>query len=584
MGKILFTYSSNSRSIYYLSIFFCLFLSLELFAVEDTRIDKSQQNVIEGMNKIKPKSPCSAPDVIIDQGQLCGLIQETHNNKKVMGYLGIPFGETTSGDNRWRPPVANTGWDTKLEATENGLACPQINRFDPNVPYSEDCLSLNVWTPDINPSKPKAVVVYILGGSYLYGYNGNPVYEGSYLAAKGDIVLVTMNYRVGALGFLAGVKDESTGEEINGNFGLMDQILAMKWVKENISKFGGDPNQITLHGESAGAGSVGIHMAGQASTRELFNNVIMQSNPIGMPLRSIKESKPLAGQFADKLGCDDSDIACMRSKSAKDILSAQTMEQAGLNLLLHGMKDFLVWSPVIDNKIVNKHILREITKKYNSKPMIIGTNKNEGLLFVAYSMNKMGLDNLTDTEYSIALEVMFRSNDIRKKILKRYPQQGSNNEEVLAAVLTDYLFTCPSLYVADKSSKNTWVYLFDHIPSYNLYSVIGVSECKDAVCHGAEVPFVFHTAKNIGYEFTEDERLLSHAMINYWSNFVKNINPNDQLSGMKLSDWPRYKSDNANVILLTPINKIISKKDLKAECDFWDEIGYHKDHSFWELF
>ncbi|MEM7008505.1 MAG: carboxylesterase/lipase family protein [Thermodesulfobacteriota bacterium] len=576
----------NRNSTFYLLALLYFFTSPVLYALNESNSADNPQKTIEQELESKPKAKpnCSAPDVSINQGELCGLNVKTTNDKQTYAYLGIPFGETTAGDSRWRAPVPDSGWQGKLEATQHGLACPQINRFVSDLPYSEDCLTLNVWSPDINPDKPKAVVVYILGGSYLYGYAGNPVYDGSYVSANGDIVLVTMNYRTGSFGFLAGVKDKDTGEKIDGNFGLMDQVLAMKWVKENIAKFGGDPNQITLHGESAGAGSVAIHLTGEPSTTGLFNNVIMQSNPLGMPFKSLIESKPIAQEFANKLSCANNDISCMRSKSAKEIVEAQNMAQAGVNLLLHGMKDFLIWGPVIDNKIVNGNTVLEISKKKNTKPTVIGTNENEAVLFVAFAMNKLGLNNLSDAEYSLALEVLFRSNKVKDKILKKYPHQGSNNESSLSAVLTDYLFTCPSLYLADNSSMKTWVYLFDHVPSYNLFSIIGVSACKEAVCHAAEVPFVFHTAENLGYQFTEQERILSRTMINYWTNFVKNIDPNGILPEGILPHWPKYKSQESNVILVTPIDKIVSKQDLRARCEFWNEIGYDQHHSLWDLF
>ena len=422
-------------------------------------------------------------------------------------------------------------------------------------------------------------MLFIYGGAYIYGYNGDPVYDATYTSIKGDVVVVSMNYRVASLGFLAGVKDKKTGEEINGNYGLLDQILAMKWVKDHIGMFGGAPDKITLYGQSAGAASIAIHLTGPQSVKELFNHAIMESSPLGLPYRTIEEAKHVAKEFARNLGCEVEDLACMRSKSAKEVVEAQNLKDRVLQAALHGIADFLIWAPVIDGKIVSAHPLTKIARNKIDKSLIIGTNKNEGLTFVAFSMNRLDMKHLNDIEYSLALDVIFRNNELKNEVLEQYPHQDGNNEKMLGKVLTDYLFTCPSLFLADNSSMKTWVYLFDHISSFNGLKLIGLNICGDAVCHGTELPFVFHTANHIGFDFTEEERLLSGLIVNYWANFAKNVDPNG--NGPQ---WSEYKSRTSNVILVTPIDEIESKKDLKAKCDFWDKVGYDLHTSFWDIF
>lgn len=569
--------TATSLSILILLLFFLS--SGWMFSAQASETDARIERVVEKANVEAVKPDCSAPEIEIDQGKLRGISVKTAGGKKAYAYLGIPFAETTAGKNRWRPPVPDSGWEGTFKATRFGPACPQTNRFDPSLPYSEDCLNVNVWVPSESSEKPRSVVLFIYGGAYLYGYSGDPAYDAAYMSAKGDVVVVTMNYRVASLGFLAGIKDKNTGEEINGNFGLLDQVLAMKWVKDNISKFGGDPDQITLHGQSAGAGSVAIHLTGPPSSKELFNYAIMESTPLGLPYKTMNDTEPIAKKFAKNLGCGVNDLACMRSKSAKEVVAAQNIKDRVLETALHGISDFLIWAPVIDGETVSAHPLSEIAKNKINKPLIIGTNKNEGLTFVSFSMNKLNMKDLSNIEYSLALDVIFRSNKIKDEVLKQYPHQGANNERMLGKVLTDYLFTCPSLFLADNSSMKTWVYLFDHIPSYNILQTIDIDICSEAVCHGTELPFVFHTAENIGYDFTEEERLLSRLMVNYWTNFAKNVDPNGNAP-----EWPEYKSRTTNVILVTPIDKIDSRKDLKAKCDFWDRIGYDLHTTFWDLF
>ena len=574
-----------SINIYKKKLFIFTFLIITSFAYSlntaiasqnDTQ-DKQLEAVIKKENKTVNKQECTTSEIDLSQGKLCGRTVNLPGKKTANTYLGIPFGETTAGINRWRSPIADSGWNGTFKATEHGPACPQTNRFDPTLPYSEDCLTVNVWTPSEKSKQPRSVMVYIYGGAFLYGYSGDPVYDGAYTAANGDVVVVSMNYRVASLGFLAGIKDKNSGEEINGNFGIMDQALALKWVKDNISNFGGDPDKITLYGQSAGASSVALHLTGPSNS--LFNKAIMQSNPLGIPYKSIKDSKPIAEDFAKNIGCNVDDLECLRSKTAEEVINAEILKGRVLEAALHGIKDFLVWAPVIDGKIVTAHPLKLIKETGIRKPLIIGTNKNEGLTFVGFAMNKIGLKKLSDIEYSLALDVVFRSNRLKNKVLKKYPHQNNDNEKMLGNVLTDYLFTCPSLFLADNSSKKTWVYLFDEVPSFNPLKIINLTVCGDAVCHGFELPFVFHSAGNIGYSFTPEEKMLSVLMVDYWTNFARNTDPDG-----KDEIWPTYKSRTSNVIFVTPINEIESKKDLKAKCDFWDGIGYDLYTSFWDIF
>ena len=561
-----------------------ILLSIQALAIEESDLNKKQEEILKQEDDLTPKPECSTENIEIKQGKLCGIKVNPNamklKDKSVNAFLGIPYGESTAGKNRWRTPIADDGWQGVYKATRFGKACPQRNKFDPSLPYSEDCLSLNIWAPSEKSDKPYSVLVYIYGGSYRWGYSGNPVYNGTNLSAQGDVVIVTINYRLGSLGFLAGVKDKKLGEEINGNFGLMDQILAMNWVKENISQFGGNPDKITLQGESAGAASVAIHLTGKSSTKELFNNAIMQSSPIGIPYKTKKDTKHIAKAFAENINCMVNDIECLRSKTTEEVVDAQNKINFALESALHGIKDFVIFGPVIDGNIVKAHPLKKIVKNKIKKPLILGTNMNEGLTFVGLTMDMINLKEIDDILYLSAIDLIFRNTKLQKEILKRYPTQNGKNGHILGKLLTDYLFTCPTLYIADNSSVNTWVYLFDHIPSFNPLDIIGITICEQAVCHTAELPFVFHTAQDMGYSFTEEEQLLSILMMNYWTNFIDNTNPNSA----DRPNWPKYKSDAENVILATPIDKIESKEELKANCEFWDKIGYDLHTSFWDIF
>src|SRR5262245_3593825 len=217
-------------------------------------------------------------------GAVCGLAIEAPptTNRDLYSYRGIPYALPPVGDLRWAPPEAHPRWNDLRPATAFGAICPQDNVAGD----SEDCLFLNIWTPRavVDRQKPKQlpVMVFIHGGYFVFGAGSLPLYDGAYLAASGNVVVVTLNYRLGALGFLA-VPELG----LTGNFGILDQRQALRWVAENIAAFGGDPSKVTIFGESAGAMSVGLHLFSIPANRGLFRAAIMESNPLALPYPSL---------------------------------------------------------------------------------------------------------------------------------------------------------------------------------------------------------------------------------------------------------------------------------------------------------
>ena len=456
-----------------------------------------------------------------------------------------------------------------------GPSCPQVTPV--TTPQSEDCLSVNVWTPADATASPRAVMVFIYGGAFVYGSNANPRYDGAYTAAYGDVVVVNMNYRLGALGFLSGIRDKKTGEEINGNFGILDQILALKWVRDNIGAFGGDPDKVTIYGESAGAMSVGLHMLSSPRSEPLFRAGIMESNPLGLPYKSLKQSHSIAKEFASNLGCPVDDIECMRSKLPEVVLDAQSQRDLVWPALLHGIGEMLVWAPVIDGDVLTEQPLEAALKGKLTKPVIIGTNANEALIFVEKAKSGLGWKTVSDFDYRLTMDFIFRNGELRKKIYGKYPPNGKDNTDLISRVLSEYLFTCPSLDAASHASRQTWSYQFHHIPSFNIWTQFPA--CADAVCHSAELPFVFHTAENKGRAFTAEENGLSNLMVGYWTNFAKNLNPD---GGPAM--WPEFDPGSKNLVFITPVTDIHARPDTTSDCGFWDGVGYNLRDSFWGLF
>lgn len=521
------------------------------------------------------RPPCTTPEVKVEQGSLCGNVVSTSAGKDAIAYLGIPFAESTGGRSRWKPPVPKAAWEGTFKATRLGPVCPQNTTF--MFPQSEDCLSINVWTPAESPASPQAVMVFIYGGAFIYGSNADPRYDGAYTAAYGDVVVVTMNYRLGALGFLAGVKDEKTGEEINGNFGILDQILALEWVRDNIAAFGGDPDKVTIYGESAGAMSVGLHLLSSPRSEPLFRAGIMESNPLGLPYKSLKQSRSIAKEFASNLGCPTDDIECMRAALPEVVLDAQEQKDFIWPALFHGIRDMLVWAPVIDGDVLTAQPIEAALEDRLTKPVIIGTNANEALIFVEKAKSGLGWNTVSAFDYRLTMDFIFRDHELRKKIYEKYPPDGKDNTRLISKALTDYLFTCPSHDAASHASPQTWSYLFSHIPSFNIWTQF--PPCADAVCHSAELPFVFHTPESRGGSFTPQENDLSNLMIGYWTGFAKNSDPNG--TGVV---WPEFEPGSLNMTFVTPVDDITAAADATADCEFWDGIGYNLRNSFWGMF
>lgn len=223
---------------------------------------------------------CATEEIDTTSGAVCGKVV-TADGREVHAFLGIPYAETTAGDNRWKDPIPKAPASDVIEATVFGPACPQSTDppYSPPGEFSEDCLSLNIWRrDDVLEREPRPVMVWIYGGSFLSGGSSMPVYDGAYLSSTEDVVVVSLNYRLGALGFLAGIHG------LEGNYGLKDQQLAFQWVKDNIGNFGGDPDQVTLFGESAGAMSVGLHLLSIPSSSSLFRGGDHAEQPLGHTL------------------------------------------------------------------------------------------------------------------------------------------------------------------------------------------------------------------------------------------------------------------------------------------------------------
>lgn len=573
------------------------------------------------------QTPCPAGSIQTSSGKVCDGVQVQVTNPStgittaVNNFLGIPYAQAPVGNLRWAPPAAPpSSWQSNsIHANQAGNICPQ---FAPSVPPAcstdnlpiignEDCLYLNVWTPQGSASGSLPVMVFIHGGAFIEGSGSAPVFDGSFMAATGNVVVVSFNYRLGALGFLAYQNPNDSSDQLTGNFGFIDQQAALAWVQKNIQGFGGDPKQVTIFGESAGAMSVGLHMVSvnySATNTVLFQAGIMESNPLGIPYKTLEVAQSscygqaYVGDLTQGTACDGSTnmVSCMRANLTQDqILTEQGKFIPKLSLITwQGFEPELPWTPVIDNQLIlGEPIERVQTVKPQAKAVLLGTNQDEGLLFVDLLLKKLGYETLSAYGYqNVILPHLFSSTTASTIMsftptgssVQPYAPVSGDNAPVLAQVFTDYLFTCANRYFAKQAllvtpTLPTFVYQFDQATSFPFPAcpLAPNPTCANPpcpacaapqVCHGAELPYVFHSASDIGQTFkpaTEDP--LSRIMVGFWSEFATSLDPNGQTTPR----WPAFNAQTGPYIVLdVPLSQ--ASYFPNPVCDqLWDSIGYN---------
>lgn len=515
-----------------------------------------------------PEPDCPVGPITTSVGVVCGTTASV-GATSVRAFLGIPYAEDTGGDNRWRAPIAKTPMSGKFQATQFGPICPQGKPLGDSSPgaslqatmtQSEDCLSINVWTP-MGAARGAAlpVMVFVYGGSFLTGGSAYPVYDGAYLSATQNAVVVTLNYRVGALGFLGGIED------LTGNYGILDQQLALHWVADNIAAFGGKPSQVLLFGESAGAMSVGLHLLSIPSSAGLFTSALMESNPLALPYKTLDEAGPISSCLQMTLGCASGDLACLRGKSAEEILQMQESQQVFVEGLGQGLAGVLLWAPVVDGTLIERQPVAGIAGGL-PKPTLLGTNANEGTVFVDVALAQLNQTTLTPQLYTFLLTKVFGDTDTAR-IEQVYPPVMVDSAPQLSQLVTDYMFFCASRHVAAAGGQPAYGYVFNKVSSFNYWPK--VKQCADEVCHADELPYVFHTASNIGFTFLPTEESLSQSMAAYWGAYSREgSNPNN--GGLPRHEWPAFAGFHY-LVLDSPISTMV---DPPHHCDLWDDIGY----------
>jgi para-nitrobenzyl esterase len=489
----------------------------------------------------------AADAVKVEQGKVSGTPGKSPD---VRVYRGIPYAAPPVGDLRWKPPQPAAHWEGVRAAIEYGNACwqapypPAFSIYQSDLPpLSEDCLNLNVWTNAKSASAALPVMVWIHGGGFTRGAGSVASYDGENLARRG-VVVVTINYRLGIFGFFAhpALTAESS-HHASGNYALMDQIAALQWVKKNIAAFGGDPNRVTIFGESAGSWAVNTLTASPLA-KGLFRGAIGESGASFSPMTSLADAEKAGEKLATKVGGAPDSLKAMRAMPADALLKATSADAV---------------RAIVDGWVLPQDVHTIYAEgKQNDVPMIVGNNSDEGTTLAPQAAA------MTLAMYTAQAKQRF--GNLTPQFLEAYPA-GSDAEAVASfwASFRDDVFGWEMRTWAELQTKT------GHHPIYRYYfsrRPPGDQGKRLGAFHASEIPYVFG---NFTWPFPYDDadKNLSESVMSYWTNFAKTGDPN----AGQLAKWPAYNADSDNVLVLgdrVEISMHVNRRGL----DFYDV--YHE--------
>ena len=507
------------------------------------------------VDRVRLASDLTRPVVTTPAGELRGI-----DGDGVRAFLGVPYAAPPIGDLRWRAPKPVAAWQGVRDASRIGSDCTQalgrraiLGGGGGLVFGDEDCLYLNIYAPPGEPIRPRPVMVYLHGGAFTIGAGAN--YDPSLLAVEQDRVVVTLNFRLGALGWLAHPGFAPEGDGTGGNWGLMDQQAALRWVHDNISAFGGDPGDVTLFGESSGAWSA-CYLMSAPSSAGLWNRVILQSGPCLEPssLNDASVAAEAGPEFAKLLGCEGPEaVACLRAKPNGAI--AKTRSTRG------GLNGPGSWGPVFGDALVPVSPAKAFaTGDFIRTPVIIGTNADEGRLFAVEVKDMERYNDETHWMYG----------DEGARVLSHYPVGPEGPGLTMARSFTDQRFACPSDALRRVLAHHVPTYGYEFVdPAPPIVVPRFLTPYDMGAYHASELTYVFGRpwAFASPSRFTPEQAALARRMRDAWAGFGHD--PAFE------TDWPRVGERGTSIKALDPKGDRADDGFFdRHQCAMWDGSAF----------
>ena len=500
--------------------------------------------------------------VVTDTGAVRG-----SSGPGVREFKGIPFALPPTGERRFAPPAPQTPWPGTLDATRYRSPCPQVSRYgQTDASDDEDCLYLNVTAPATTPAGREAshgrpVIVWVHGGAYVGG--SADIYPLDYFSRSGDVVIVSINYRLGVFGFMAHPAFERAH---NGSVGLEDQREALRWVKRNIRAFGGDPGNVTLAGESAGGASVCMQLIAPQESAGLFEKAIIQSLACTVRLRTVDEAADTGARVGALVHCTDSvtALACLRAKPVHELLEAQVEV---------GRSSARAFAPAVGSVSVPRQGAEAFaTGAFLRVPILNGGNSDEMGLYIAYEIQAGA--TISRDSYLERLRTSY--GDHAAEVARHYPLAAdASAAEQVGRIESDFmpggpLSNCLYLETARLASRYVPVHEFEFADPA-APTVMPQPGLETGPVHSAELPYFYpHISYNSrinGPDVPARSQPLSRQMIAYWSRFARSGDP--AVPG--LAAWPRYRSAH-DVMRLEPRRVGVFDAAAAHQCRFWKKL------------
>jgi para-nitrobenzyl esterase len=476
------------------------------------------------------------PEVIVETtaGRIRGV-----NVNGIRTFRGVPYGATTAGANRFMPPKKPVPWTGVRDALSLGPSSPQLPGFKtPEIqmmqnlssnPSSEDCLVLNVWTPGLDSGK-RPVMFWLHGGGFQFGSGGQPFYDGANLARRGDVVTITINHRLGCLGFLHLGDLGGPAYAKSGNVGILDAVAALEWVRDNIDRFGGDPGNVMIFGESGGGSKVST-LLGMPAAKGLFHRAAIESGPALTALSRDAGTKN-ATAFLTLLGLDRTSLDRLHHISVEELIEAQAMTRGP-------------FSPVHDGIVIPENMFDPVATPISADvPLIIGSNKDEGTFLLQsdaelFTINDDGLRKRVHTYVGGSDEAAERVLSIYRRT---YPDARPTDSWV--QIYTDRSMRMRSITLAERKAAAGRAPVYMYFFAWNTVGFKG----RYKALHMAEIPFVFDNIDNADAmtHGRADARALAGKMSGAWIAFARTGNP----ATSALPAWPAYSASTRATMIL----------------------------------